>query len=537
MERTKKRIRLYSDAEDSDNDSCKKFAKHQDTGPHHLEANEFDTDNSRTISSGEDKETRGTKGLENISSLGSSEKNETFSNEIPEITNIVKPRRLSHSPQKKEHGISKDIVYNSESEIDEDDFFDRKVTKNAEDFINIYLQENSKEIDAQHKFSNYKALESEPSDESNTVQEPEKPKKRNLYNTHDVYSDSSLPPFDDELLILRAKNLDSKNTDQGSDGKDDNSNLSYEYIGSSDSEVESSELRKNLRSSGRKPTQAQNSTRKVPKTTKKPREKSAKSKIINIDTEYNSDPYDQGLDPALKEILESKKTQNSSQAIIDIENYSQPDKRDEDEPITDLSMFVQLCLKVDEKFISTELEPMKGFFWNGSKCTTKGHIEKAVKSPINAVFRNDERFSRILLLLSAAQNIPSDTNSMVLVYNGTKIYHTVTPKAISNEPHISLALTSTESFCEINSQTLLQEPTPAHVESIKIKIRNKEGNDQFLSVKSTIPISAIIEAYKKLCGLGVDTTVRLNFDDEYLDGKATLLDSGIEDDDMLLAFY
>lgn len=75
------------------------------------------------------------------------------------------------------------------------------------------------------------------------------------------------------------------------------------------------------------------------------------------------------------------------------------------------------------------------------------------------------------------------------------------------------------------------------VKALRVKIRDKTGKDTLLKVAVTTSIQTIIENYRKIAGLGSDKKITLEFDDERLSNTATIEDTELEDDDMIMALW
>ncbi|KAJ2008606.1 hypothetical protein H4R26_000082 [Coemansia thaxteri] len=73
--------------------------------------------------------------------------------------------------------------------------------------------------------------------------------------------------------------------------------------------------------------------------------------------------------------------------------------------------------------------------------------------------------------------------------------------------------------------------------SVRIKVRDKSGKDALLLVATTTSVQSIINNYISVAGLDKSTAVVLEFDDERLDPSATIGDTEVEDDDMLMAIW
>ncbi|OMJ09729.1 hypothetical protein AYI70_g10762 [Smittium culicis] len=220
---------------------------------------------------------------------------------------------------------------------------------------------------------------------------------------------------------------------------------------------------------------------------------------------------------------------------------------------------VSLSLKLDDTFIDKEMKNINPFLWNSknlSNCEVSSKSEFKLSFKIN----NDDMFATSLEKLSKDKKIPSDLSKFTLVFEGVKVYPTVTPKAISSLNKISIdyypnlvysrfvqqqkedseipsiSLNSSLDTAAINA--VIQNASESLQENnIKIKIRDKSGNDQFLDVGKNVLISDIIIQYKKMRGISDSVAVKFNFDDENLDPDVPIKDTEVEDEDMITAIY
>ncbi|OMJ15832.1 hypothetical protein AYI69_g8062 [Smittium culicis] len=343
------------------------------------------------------------------------------------------------------------------------------------------------------------------------------------------------------------------------------------YDFSSDTSIESIDINvDSIKSSSRKAVLNRNKTAK----------NRPKANRENVELEVESMYSD--LDSSLLQVLNSvnsKPLENNASDIKTPKNGKKGGKGNTKKS----NVNVSLSLKLDDTFINKEMKNINPFLWNSknlSNCEVSSKSEFKLSFKIN----NDDMFATSLEKLSKDKKIPSDLSKFTLVFEGVKVYPTVTPKAISSLNKISIGehyiiclhffffalfIISTlipvdyypnlvysrfvqqqKEDSEIPSISLISSLDTAAINAviqnaseslqennIKIKIRDKSGNDQFLDVGKNVLISDIIIQYKKMRGISDLVTVKFNFDDENLDPDVPIKDTEVEDEDMITAIY
>ncbi|OLY77649.1 hypothetical protein AYI68_g8316 [Smittium mucronatum] len=298
---------------------------------------------------------------------------------------------------------------------------------------------------------------------------------------------------------------------------------------------------------------------RFPKTTIRKAQKISDYKNPGIQMEIDAQYAD--LDSSLLQVLNSVNSRaTGSELEPKSSSRSKATYGDRELDTKESVVEMMLILKLDPIFIEKELSLFSSFFWNSFNlsCNNIDHDK-----PISAVFSkigSDEMFIDVLTKLSKEKKIPSDISDFVLVFEGVKVYPTVTPKAIASSGGISFdfyphsvyerfieqqrkdtelpLIPNTPNSLENSNSEYNNETLKGIVEdNIKIKIRDKSGNDQFIDVGKNVKISDIIIQYKKMRGLPSSVAVKFSFDDETLSPQTQIKDTEIEDEDMIAAIY
>ncbi|PVU92110.1 hypothetical protein BB560_006078 [Smittium megazygosporum] len=276
------------------------------------------------------------------------------------------------------------------------------------------------------------------------------------------------------------------------------------------------------------------------------------------------------LDPALLEVLSTHKPNiksgiaDSRSSILSNTLDSAIDLEEEDHDIVKLIF----KLKTDQILLNEEIQKYSDLIWKNIRCNTASNFTKASNSNLEINVSSDIPLFSAFEKLKKNNLINYDISRFIMVYDGVKIYTSVTPSAINPNKKIVLDVYPKEvhnrylsykkdleesltvfdtlrsdkqsDFRMVDSTTDINQIdnfNQSASEMIKIKIRNKLGEDKFIKIAKETKVKRIIEMYCEMSKITFTPKVFLYFDDEKLDPEISIGETEIEDEDMVTVSY